>query len=83
MSRVRGYPIVDADRRMRGVVTRNGLRKWLEDPHPVGKKLSEMARDPVTAYPDEPLRVVVYRMAETGLTFSLSSNGVRSEDWQG
>ncbi len=62
------YPIVDADRRMRGVVTRSGLRKWLEDPHPVGKTLSELARDPVIAYPDEPLRVVVYRMAETGLT---------------
>jgi CIC family chloride channel protein len=25
-------------------------------------------RDPKVAYPDEPLRVVVYRMAETGLT---------------
>ena len=24
--------------------------------------------DPVVAFPDEPLRVVVYRMAETGLT---------------
>jgi CIC family chloride channel protein len=24
--------------------------------------------DPVVAHPDEPLRVVVYRMAETGLT---------------
>ena len=59
---------MDADRRLRGVVTRNGLRKWLEDPHPVGKTLSELARDPVVAYPDEPLRVVVYRMAETGLT---------------
>jgi len=25
-------------------------------------------RDPKIAYPDEPLRVVVYRMADTGLT---------------
>jgi CIC family chloride channel protein len=25
-------------------------------------------RNPVVAYPEEPLRVVVYRMAETGLT---------------
>ena len=30
--------------------------------------LGEVANDPVVAYPDEPLRVVVYRMAETGLT---------------
>ena len=27
-----------------------------------------MATEPVVAYPDEPLRVVVYRMAETGFT---------------
>jgi chloride channel protein, CIC family len=27
-----------------------------------------MRRNPVVAHPDEPLRVVVYRMAETGLT---------------
>ena len=27
-----------------------------------------MVASPVVAYPDEPLRVVVYRMAETGLT---------------
>ena len=27
-----------------------------------------MVREPVTALPDEPLRVVVTRMAETGLT---------------
>ncbi len=27
-----------------------------------------VARDPVVAYPDEPLRAVVYRMAETGKT---------------
>jgi CBS domain-containing protein len=25
-------------------------------------------RDPIVAYADEPLRVIVYRMAETGLT---------------
>ncbi len=30
--------------------------------------LAEIAKEPVVAYPDEPLRVVVYRMAETGLT---------------
>ena len=27
-----------------------------------------MLRDPVVAHPDEPLRVVVFRMAETGFT---------------
>jgi CBS domain-containing protein len=34
-----------------------------------GAKLADFAQpDPVVAHPDEPLRVVVYRMAETGLT---------------
>ncbi len=36
----------------------------LLDPH--GRELVE--RNPVVAYPDEPLRAVAYRMAETGLT---------------
>ena len=27
-----------------------------------------MHKDPVVAYPDEPLRVVVFRMAEKGIT---------------
>jgi predicted transcriptional regulator len=30
--------------------------------------LGDLLREPVVAYPDEPLRIVVYRMAETGLT---------------
>jgi CBS domain-containing protein len=34
-----------------------------------GEELADVIRkDPVVAYPDEPMRVVVYRMAETGLT---------------
>jgi chloride channel protein, CIC family len=62
------YPVLDEDRRLRGVITRNDLRKWLDDPHPANETLAELVTDPVAAYPDEPLRVVVYRMAETGLT---------------
>jgi chloride channel protein, CIC family len=62
------YPVVDADQRLRGVITRNDLRKWLDGPHPAGETLADMVTDPVVAHPDEPLRVVVYRMAETGLT---------------
>jgi H+/Cl- antiporter ClcA/CBS domain-containing protein len=61
------YPVVDGDL-LRGVITRNDLRKWLDDPHPVDRTLGEVITEPVVAYPDEPLRVVVYRMAETGLT---------------
>jgi predicted transcriptional regulator len=34
-----------------------------------GEELADVIhKDPVVAYPDEPLRVVVYHMAETGLT---------------
>ena len=63
------YPIVDDDRRLHGVTTRKRLGRWLEeDPHSAGRTLAETVIDPVVAYPDEPLRVVVYRMAETGLT---------------
>ena len=29
--------------------------------------LGNVVREPVVAHPDEPLRIVVYRMAETGL----------------
>ena len=62
------YPVVDEKQRLRGVITRNDLRKWLDDPHSPGETLAEALTEPVVAYPDEPLRVVVYRMAETGLT---------------
>jgi chloride channel protein, CIC family len=62
------YPVVDGDRRVCGVITRKDLRAWLDDPHAATKTLGDLANDPVIAYPDEPLRVVVYRMAETGLT---------------
>jgi len=62
------YPVVDQDQRLKGVITRNDLRKWLEEPHPANETLGEVVTEPVIAYPDEPLRVVVYRMAETGFT---------------
>ncbi|MDQ2898431.1 MAG: chloride channel protein [Acidobacteriota bacterium] len=55
------YPIVAKDGRLKGVTTRRKLPDFLE------KRLPARP-DPVTAYPDEPLRVVVYRMAETGRT---------------
>jgi CBS domain-containing protein len=65
------YPVVDSDRRLLGVITRKHLVKLLEDPTHMEahETLGELARtDAVVSYPDEPLRVVVYRMAETGLT---------------
>jgi CBS domain-containing protein len=51
-----------------GVITRKQVKELLELPHPPRHLLAEVVSQPVVAYPDEPLRVVVYRMAETGLT---------------
>ena len=56
------YPLVDDERRVVGVVTRADLEQFV-------KGGAEPARrDPVVAYADEPLRAVVYRMSDTGLT---------------
>lgn len=64
------YPVVDQDRRLEGVITRKHLRKMLDNRRTnTAQRLSDVAQhDPVVAYADEPLRVVVYRMAETGFT---------------
>ncbi|HEX8035853.1 MAG TPA: chloride channel protein [Ktedonobacterales bacterium] len=65
------YPVVDDADRLLGVVTRRDVREFL-DSHNDGvgeRQLGDVVKsDPVIAYPDEPLRVVVYRMAETGFT---------------
>jgi CIC family chloride channel protein len=64
------FPVVDEARRLVGVVTRGDLREWLADAgagaaRPLGAAIE---RQPVVAYADEPLRIIVFRMAETGLT---------------
>lgn len=65
------YPVVDDEGRLTGVLTRGDLHRLLKE-HPAdasGRRIAELARPTsAKAYPDEPLRVVVYRMAETGLT---------------
>ena len=64
------YPIVDDSRNVVGVITPRDLQKALQDnPGDSERRIEEAAqRDPVVAYAGEPLRVVVYRMAESGLT---------------
>jgi chloride channel protein, CIC family len=65
--RQRLYPVVDSERKLVGVVRRQELQQVMQQAN--GHELAELIRqDPKVAYPDEPLRVVVYRMAETGLT---------------
>jgi CBS domain-containing protein len=58
---------VDDDRHVSGVITRKHLRALTQSEDPE-TSLGQIVRDPVVAHPDEPLRAVVFRMAETGLT---------------
>jgi len=65
------YPVVDNEGRLAGVLTRADLHKLVEEQstEDSGRRITDLLRPtPVITYPDEPLRVVVYRMAETGLT---------------
>lgn len=65
------YPVVDDNQRLTGVITRGDLRELARDDQTTGgdRPLAALVKaDPVVAYPDEPLRVVVHRMAETGRT---------------
>ncbi len=64
------FPVIDEDRRLLGVVTRFMLQQ-LADRHAGDPSVSLDAiryNNPAVTYPDEPLRLVVQRMAETGLT---------------
>jgi chloride channel protein, CIC family len=65
--RQRLYPVVDGDRCLIGVVPRHQLCDLVQ--HQDGGRLADLVQpNPHVAYPDEPLRIVVYRMAETGFT---------------
>jgi CIC family chloride channel protein len=64
-------PVVNPEGQLVGVLTRADIRQRTEDEGDAGLKrsLGELVRpEIVEAYPDEPLRVVVYRMAEKGIT---------------
>jgi CBS domain-containing protein len=61
------YPVVDGERRIKGVITRKQLRGLAESAASAGS-LGDMLKEPVVAHPDEPLRAVALRMAETGFT---------------
>jgi CBS domain-containing protein len=64
-------PVVDREGRLTGVVTRGDIREQIElgGEAALEKRLSELVHPSVVAaYPDEPLRIVVHRMAEKGIT---------------
>jgi CBS domain-containing protein len=64
------YPVVAADGSLVGVARRHDLQQLVRAPDFDGDALLATAvkRNPIVAHPEEPLRTVVYRMAETGLT---------------
>jgi CIC family chloride channel protein len=61
------FPVVDSERHVKGVVTRKELRELMDSGAPE-VSLGGILIEPVVAHPEEPLRAVVFRMAETGLT---------------
>jgi CIC family chloride channel protein len=64
-------PVVGLDGELVGVVTRLDIRERIEQEGDaiLSSSLADMARKAaIETYPDEPLRVVVYRMAEKGVT---------------
>jgi H+/Cl- antiporter ClcA/CBS domain-containing protein len=66
--RQRLYPVVDADQRLLGVVTRSHLKHSMQVA-PGSMRIGDVTQSlPIVAYPDEPLRAVAHRMASTGLT---------------
>lgn len=63
------YPVIDADEHLAGVLTRRELNALLRSGEDRSKTLRELCDPAMTlSYPDEPLRVVIERMATTGLT---------------
>jgi H+/Cl- antiporter ClcA/CBS domain-containing protein len=61
------YPVVTPEGAFVGVVTRVDLETAARE-GPTGIRLADAARKAEVVRPDEPLRRVAYRMAETGLT---------------
>jgi CBS domain-containing protein len=68
--RQRLYPVIGDDQELAGVVTRGDLQAVAEAaPEDAAAPLAAILNtEPIVAYPDESLRMIVYRMAETGLT---------------
>jgi chloride channel protein, CIC family len=64
------YPVIDSHRKLVGVTTGKRLRHLLDEGvlRPEATLGDAVSLNPVIARPDEPLRAVVYRMVETGLT---------------
>jgi chloride channel protein, CIC family len=67
----RVYPVIDSNQHLLGVMTRHDLLTAIDNQRGDrgNVQLSQViAKAPVVAFPEEPLRMVVNRMAATGLT---------------
>ncbi len=77
------YPVVAGDDQLVGVVAASELELALAETGAGAgdRPLADLVRrEPIAAYPDEPLRAVVYRMAQTGVTrVPVVNRGPRSE----
>src|SRR2546423_172092 len=62
------FPILDESRRMVGVVTRVDLQRIVDEGNGSEELVKVIRATPTVAHPDEPLRVIVHRMAHTRLT---------------
>jgi chloride channel protein, CIC family len=65
------FPVVDSERSLLGVITRKELLRHLDELRDASTvtRISEIAVvEPLVAFEDEPLRIIVHRMAESGLT---------------
>ena len=65
------YPVLDSDSLLLGVISRNDLLKRFEQADPAafsGCLRDIVSQNIIAAYPDEPLKVMVYRMVESGFT---------------
>jgi CBS domain-containing protein len=64
-------PVVNSERQLVGVVTRGDISQRIKESRgaALGSSIDDLVRSSaVEAYPDEPLRIVVYRMAEHACT---------------
>jgi CIC family chloride channel protein len=66
--RQRLYPVVDGEQCLLGVVTHSHLEHSIRTA-PGSMRIGDVTQSlPIVAYPDEPLRAIVHRMASPGLT---------------
>jgi H+/Cl- antiporter ClcA/predicted transcriptional regulator len=67
--RQRLYPVIGRTQELVGVVTRHDLQRVADAATNGTTPLASVLKtEPVVAFPDESLRMIVYRMADTGIT---------------